>query len=163
MMQRLWCLLSVLMLLLMPPALAESPAALGDVQSRLDAIVSEMAYVRFCKRTTCRYKDIEVNLLSTDDPDMPYKATIDAIMDRPSTMVDKAHYLLEFQDDRWHLIGGEELSDVSSFVFAGDEYEVFSSYSGRTRISHLSNADSTLRVGYRDLYYLIMNEGEERV
>jgi hypothetical protein len=139
---------------------------LANATSRLQAIADELQFVRFCSRATCMFKDIEVNVSPAPGQSptgVSYVATIDAIMDRPSTMVDRAHYLFEFKDGSWELLGGEELSDVSSFVFNRDRYELFSSYSPRTRTARLDSADSTLRVGYRDLYYLLMEEGRERL
>lgn len=56
--------------------------------------------------------------------------------------------------------GGEEVSDVSSFFFEGDTYEVFSAYGSRK--GKLADASSSLRVGYRELYYRVFDRGQER-
>ncbi len=132
-----------------------------EAEQRLQTIAARMESIRFCKRSRgCKYRDIRVTVKPGDKT--PFVGEIDAIMDRPSAVLDKAHYLFEFTQDRWHLLGGEELSDVSSFFFEGDEYEVFSSYSARTRIAKLGNASPTLRVGYKDLYYQVLDHGVER-
>lgn len=143
------------------PTPAVAPIAQAEAEQRLHTIATQMETIRFCRRASgCKYRDITVQV--RPDTSVPFVGEIDAIMDRPSAVLDKAHYRFQFQEGRWHLMGGEELSDVSSFFFDGDEYEVFSSYSARTRINTLSNASSTLRVGYRDLYYQVLDQGVER-
>jgi len=136
-----------------------------DVSQRLASIATQMELVRLCNRPGCRYKDIQFQVLDPDQSSgatIEYRGVIDAVIDRPADTIDKAHYRFEFRQGRWHLMGGEEISDVSSFVFEGDTYEVFSSYSGRTRMDKLANASPKLRVGYRALYQRVMNQGEER-
>lgn len=137
--------------------------ARAEVTQRLQAIADELPFIRFCNRATCRYKDIELSVTPLSMAAGMYEGEITAVMDRPSTTIDKARYRFEFDGDRWHLLGGDELSDVSSFLFNGDTYEVYSAYSGRTRTAKLKSADTALRVGYRDIYYLLMKEGVERV
>lgn len=144
-----------------PPQIASASITPGEAEQRLQTIAAQMETIRFCKRNSgCKYRDIRVTVKPGDKT--LFVGEIDAIMDRPSAVLDKAHYLFEFTQDRWHLLGGEELSDVSSFFFEGDEYEVFSSYSARTRIAKLRNASPTLRVGYKDLYYQVLDQGVER-
>lgn len=145
--------------------IASGPVAASITQTeakqRLQTIATQMESIRFCRRSSgCKYRDITVEV--RPDTRTPFVGEINAIMDRPSAVLDRAHYQFEFKQDRWHLLGGEELSDVSSFFFEGDEYEVFSSYSARTRIAKLSNASATLRVGYKDLYYQVLDRGVER-
>ncbi len=154
-------------ILLLGLAAAPSQAASdrSEVTERLGAIAIQMEEVRLCNRPGCRYKDIDFKVLDPDassEPDVLYRGVIDAVIDRPADTVDKAHYNLEFRQDRWHLVSGEELSDVSSFFFSGDTFEVFSSYSGRTRVDKLANASPKLRVGYRVLYQRITDQGVER-
>ncbi len=132
-----------------------------EAEQRLQTIATQMESIRFCRRNSgCKYRDITVQV--RPGTRTPFMGEIDAIMDRPSAVLDRAHYQFEFRQDRWHLLGGEEISDVSSFFFEGDEYEVFSSYSARTRIAKLGNASATLRVGYKDLYYQVLDRGVER-
>ncbi|MEO1131145.1 MAG: hypothetical protein AAFX40_00400 [Cyanobacteria bacterium J06639_1] len=145
------------------PAQVKAIPSREEVTQRLQAIADEMVYIKFCNRATCKYKDIEVTISPLSMEKGLYEGEIKAVMDRPSTTIDKARYRFEFDGDRWLLLGGEELSDVSSFLFAGDTYEVYSAYSGRTRQAKLKNADIDLRVGYRDLYYLLMKAGVERI
>ena len=136
-----------------------------EATQRLASIATQMELVRLCNRPGCRYKDIHFQVLDPDQSSgatIQYRGVIDAVIDRPADTIDKAHYRFEFWQGRWHLMGGEEISDVSSFVFEGDTYEVFSSYSGRTRIDKLANASPKLRVGYRALYQRVMDQGEER-
>ncbi|MEM9511817.1 MAG: hypothetical protein AAFY57_15120 [Cyanobacteria bacterium J06642_2] len=135
----------------------------ATVTQRLQAIADELEFVRFCNRASCRYRDIEVSVSPVSMEAGMYEGEITAVMDRPSTTIDKARYRFEFDGDRWRLLGGEELSDVSSFFFSGEDYEVYSAYSGRTRLAKLQNADTSLRVGYRDIYFLLMKDGVERV
>ncbi len=133
-------------------------------EQRLEAIAAEMESVRLCNRAGgCRYSDIQVHVSSTSDPTVPYLGTIDAGITRPADYPDKAHYNFEFREGAWHLLGGEEVSDVSSFFFNDDAYEVFSSYSGRTRVDKLSNARPGVRIGYKALYYRVMDHGLERL
>lgn len=158
-------LLLVLMIVLVldPPAWA---ATRDEASQRLGAIAAQMEDVRLCSRPGCRYKDIQFDLLDPDESsatNVEYRGVIDAIIDRPADTLDKAHYSFEFRDGRWQLLGGEELSDVSSFVFEGDTYEVFSSYSGRSRVEKIANASPNLRVGYRALYLRLMDQGQERL
>lgn len=131
--------------------------------ARLQKIAEDMKFIRFCSRATCQFKDIKVEVTSSDNNPEQLLGRIDAVMDRPSTMLDLAHYNFLFDGDRWTLLGGEELSDVSSFTFDDDSYTVYSSYSGRSRTSKLDSADSNLRVGYRDLYYQTLDRGAERL
>ncbi|MEM9567921.1 MAG: hypothetical protein AAF974_06395 [Cyanobacteria bacterium P01_E01_bin.34] len=140
----------------------ETPA-IEIATARLQQIADDMKFIRFCSRATCQFKDIEVKVTPNESASGQLLGRIDAVMDRPSTMLDLAHYNFAFAGDRWELLGGEELSDVSSFSFNGDSYTVYSAYSGRTRTAKLDSADSNLRVGYRDLYYLTMDRGVERV
>lgn len=140
----------------------ETPA-IEIATARLQQIADDMKFIRFCSRATCQFKDIEVNVTPGEAASGQLLGRIDAIMDRPSTMLDLAHYNFAYSGDRWELLGGEELSDVSSFSFTGDSYTVYSAYSGRTRTAKLDSADSNLRVGYRDLYYLTMDRGVERI
>ncbi len=130
---------------------------------RLQKIAENMKFIRFCGRATCQFKDIKVNVTPSESEPGQLLGRIDAVMDRPSTMLDLAHYNFAFAGDRWTLLGGEELSDVSSFTFDGDSYTVYSSYSGRSRTSKLDSANSNLRVGYRDLYYNTLDRGLERL
>ena len=104
-----------------------------------------------------------MNVLPAEDGTPRYTGRIDALLDRPSTMLDLAHYNFAFEGDRWTLLGGEELSDVSSFSFTGSQYDVYSAYNGRSFSSNLANSDSSLRVGYRDLYFIVMDAGLERM
>ena len=140
----------------------EAPA-IEIAAARLQNIADDMKFIRFCSRATCQFKDIEVKVTPDEAAPGQLLGRIDAIMDRPSTMLDLAHYDFAFAGDRWELLGGEELSDVSSFAFDGDSYTVYSAYGGRTRTSKLDSADSNLRVGYRDLYYLTLDSGMERL
>ncbi|MFQ3584746.1 MAG: hypothetical protein SNJ85_07415 [Cyanobacteriota bacterium] len=135
-------------------------------QRRLEAIGEAMQTIRLCNRPNCRYRDISVEvrpISGTDsDPTLEYEGTINAIIDRPSGSLDKAHYRLAFRGGHWELLGGEEVSDVSSFFFEGDTYEIFSTYSTRSRKEKLADARSSLRVGYRELYYRVFDQGRER-
>ncbi|MGQ9836884.1 MAG: hypothetical protein ACUVRV_02680 [Cyanobacteriota bacterium] len=158
--------------LLLPQAEALSPVAeiaptpQAVAQQRLEAIAEAMQTIRLCNRPNCRYRDISVEvrpILGTDtDPLLEYEGTIKAIIDRPSGNLDKAQYRLAFRGGHWQLLGGEEISDVSSFFFEGDTYEVFSTYSTRSRKEKLADARSSLRVGYRELYYRVFDQGQER-
>ena len=138
-------------------------ATIDIATARLQQIAGDMKFIRFCGRATCQFKDIKVDVVSDETAPGQLIGRIDAIMDRPSTMLDLAHYNFAFSGDRWSLLGGEELSDVSSFTFDGDSYTVYSSYSGRSRTAKLDSADSNLRVGYRDLYYNTLDRGKERL
>lgn len=142
----------------------QTPQAVA--QQRLKAIGEAMQTIRLCNRPNCRYRDISVEvrpISGTDtDPTLEYEGTINAIIDRPSGSLDKARYQLRFHQGRWQLLGGEEVSDVSSFFFEGDTYEVFSTYSTRSRKEKLADARSSLRVGYRELYYRVFDQGQER-
>ncbi|NJL99116.1 MAG: hypothetical protein HC924_10030 [Synechococcaceae cyanobacterium SM2_3_2] len=141
------------------------PGGREEVTQRLASIATQMELVRLCNRPGCRYKDIHFQVLDPDQSSggtIEYRGVIDAVIDRPADTIDKAHYRFEFRQGRWHLMGGEEISDVSSFVFEEDTYEVFSSYSGRSRLDKLANASPKLRVGYRALYQRVMDQGEER-
>ncbi|MEN9232145.1 MAG: hypothetical protein Q6L68_14695 [Thermostichus sp. DG02_5_bins_236] len=135
-------------------------------RQRLEIIGKAMESIRLCNRPNCRYRDISVEVrpvLGTEtDPTAEYEGTINAIIDRPSGSLDKAHYRLQFRQGHWQLLGGEEVSDVSSFFFEGDTYEVFSTYSTRSRKEKLADARSSLRVGYRELYYRVFDQGQER-
>lgn len=143
------------------------PTPQAVAQQRLEAIAKTMQTIRLCNRPNCRYRDISVEVrpvLGTDkDPTLEYEGTINAIIDRPSGNFDKARYRLAFRDGHWQLLGGEEISDVSSFFFEGDTYEVFSTYSTRSRKEKLADARSSLRVGYRELYYRVFDQGQERL
>ncbi len=158
----------ILILGLATPSQADPDRSPGrpEVAERLGAIATQMEEIRLCNRPGCRYKDIDFKVLDPDassGSDVLYRGVIDAVIDRPADTVDKAHYNLEFRQDRWHLVSGEELSDVSSFFFSGDTFEVFSSYSGRTRVDKLANASPKLRVGYRVLYQRVTDQGVERL
>ncbi len=161
---------------------------LAEAQRRLETIGEAMRSIRLCNRPNCRYRDISVEVRPVDtsviatrrlgEHDLnparggadgaehlyegEYEGTINAIIDRPSGSLDKAHYRLRFHQGRWQLLGGEEVSDVSSFFFEGDTYEVFSTYSTRSRKEKLADARSSLRVGYRELYYRVFDQGQER-
>ncbi len=142
-----------------------SPTPLAVAQERLQAIGEAMRSIRLCNRPNCRYRDISVEvrpIKSDTDPTLEYEGIINALIDRPSGSLDKARYRLQFRGGRWQLLGGEEISDVSSFVFEGETYEVFSTYGTRSRKEKLADARSSLRVGYRDLYYRILDQGRER-
>ncbi len=140
-----------------PPALV----SLAEAQRRLEAIAEAMRSIRLCNRPNCRYRDISVEVRPIAGAELPeYEGRIDATIDRPSGSLDKARYRLRFHGGRWQLLGGEEVADVSSFFFEGDTYEVFSSY-GR-RKAKLADASSSLRVGYRELYYRVFDQGQER-
>jgi hypothetical protein len=142
---------------------------LAEAQQRLETIGEAMRSIRLCNRPNCRYRDISVEVrpatVSVGDSGAEhlYEGTINAIIDRPSGSLDKAHYQLRFHQGRWQLLGGEEVSDVSSFFFEGDTYEVFSTYSTRSRKEKLADARSSLRVGYRELYYRVFDQGQERL
>ncbi len=144
--------------------LTSTPEAVA--QQRLEAIAQAMESIRLCNRPNCRYRDISVEVRPVSgtetDPSVEYEGTINAIIDRPSGTLDKAHYRLQFRQGHWQLLGGEEVSDVSSFFFEGDTYEVFSAYSNRSRKEKLADAHSSLRVGYRELYYRVLDQGQER-
>lgn len=143
------------------PVISSGSTPEAEVTQRLQQIAAQMDSIRFCRRNSgCKYRDVRVTVRPTETGE--FVGEIDAIMDRPSAVLDQAHYQFKFQENRWRLLGGEELSDVSSFFFEGDEYEVFSSYSARTRIGKLSTASANLRVGYRDLYYQVLDRGVER-
>ncbi|WP_017327425.1 hypothetical protein [Synechococcus sp. PCC 7336] len=142
---------------------AESAVNLEQATARLQAIAEEMKQIRFCNRSTCRFREIEVDVAAAEDGSALYTGRIDARLDRPSAMLDVAHYNLAFEGDRWTLLGGEELSDVSSFSFAGSDYHVYSAYNGRSFSSNLANSNSSLRVGYRDLFFSVMDGGLERI
>ncbi|MEN9221284.1 MAG: hypothetical protein Q6M04_02490 [Thermostichus sp. BF3_bins_97] len=144
-----------------------APDPLVEAQQRLETIGEAMRSIRLCNRPNCRYRDISVEVQPVDsspgaESGPEYKGTINAIIDRPSGSLDKAHYQLRFHQGRWQLLGGEEVSDVSSFFFEGDTYEVFSTYSTRSRKEKLADARSSLRVGYRELYYRVFDQGQER-
>ncbi len=153
------------------PDLARSVPIQSQARERLELIAQGMESIRLCNRLGgCRYDNITINVTPVvnvtliDDPSSTalYQGTIDADITRPADYPDKAHYNFKFVNNHWQLLGGEEVSDVSSFSFNGDQYEVFSSYSGRTRVDKLANARSTLRIGYRALYYRVMDQGLER-
>jgi hypothetical protein len=138
--------------------------SLTVARQRLEAIAEAMRSIRLCNRPNCRYRDIAVEVSVHDGGAEPfYEGSIDAIIDRPSGSLDKAHYRLQFRQGRWQLLGGEEVSDVSSFFFEGDTYEVFSAYGTRSHKAKLADASSNLRVGYRELYYRVFDQGQERL
>ncbi|MEN9225586.1 MAG: hypothetical protein Q6M54_08950 [Thermostichus sp. DRC_bins_24] len=144
-----------------------APDPLAEAQQRLETIGEAMRSIRLCNRPNCRYRDISVEVQPVDsstgaESGPEYEGTINAIIDRPSGSLDRAHYRLRFHQGRWQLLGGEEVSDVSSFFFEGDTYEVFSTYSTRSRKEKLADARSSLRVGYRELYYRVFDQGQER-
>ncbi len=150
-------------------AAQESPepaqwVSLAEAQQRLEAIAEAMHSIRLCNRPNCRYRDISVEVRPIAGVEPPqYEGKIEATLDRPSGSLDKARYRLQLQGGRWHLLGGEEVSDVSSFFFEGDTYEVFSAYGTRSRKARLADASSNLRVGYRELYYRVFDQGQERL
>ncbi|MDX2273592.1 MAG: hypothetical protein NW237_16800 [Cyanobacteriota bacterium] len=150
-----------------PPveAAARQVISREEAEQRLAVIAQAMESIRLCNRPGCRFLQInsQVHPQDAEQPSPIYTGEINAIIDRPAATLDKAHYQLEFREGRWRLLGGEELSDVSSFFFDGDEYEVFSSYSGRTRIEKLQNASPNLRIGYGALYFQIMQAGVEKL
>ena len=135
--------------------------SLAEARQRLEAIAEAMRSIRLCSRPNCRYRDISVEVRPIAGAEPPeYEGRIDAAIDRPSGSLDRAHYRLRFRGGRWQLLGGEEVSDVSSFFFEGDTYEVFSAYGSRK--GKLADASSSLRVGYRELYYRVFDRGQER-
>jgi hypothetical protein len=143
--------------------------SLAEARQRLEAIAEVMRSIRLCNRPNCRYRDIAVDVWPVDisipngGAEPFYEGSIDAMIDRPSGSLDKAHYRLQFRQGRWQLLGGEEVSDVSSFFFEGDTYEVFSAYGTRSHKAKLADAGSNLRVGYRELYYRVFDRGQERL
>jgi len=144
-----------------PAQAAPSSQSLVEAQQRLEAIAAAMRSIRLCNRPNCRYRDISVEVRPVAGAEPPeYEGRIDATIDRPSGSLDRAHYRLQFRGGRWQLLGGEEVSDVSAFFFEGDTYEVFSSYGSRK--AKLADASSSLRVGYRELYYRVFDQGQER-
>lgn len=138
----------------------------AEASERLGKIAEKMQRVRLCNRSAgCRYRDITFDAIPSeaqDDPEVLYTGSISALIERPAGIFDQARYRFQFKGDRWELLGGEEVADVSSFFFEGDHYEVFSSYSSRIRMGKLKDASRNLRVGYRDLYYEVMDSGQER-
>jgi hypothetical protein len=138
--------------------------SLAEARQRLEAIAEAMRSIRLCNRPNCRYRDISVEVHPIAGAEPPeYEGRIDATIDRPSGSFDRARYRLRFQGGRWQLLGGEEVSDVSSFFLEGDSYEVFSAYGTRSRKARLADASSRLRVGYRELYYRVFDQGQERL
>ncbi|MGY2802750.1 hypothetical protein [Thermostichus sp. MS-CIW-37] len=143
--------------------------SLTVARQRLEAIAEAMRSIRLCNRPNCRYRDIAVDVWPVDisipngGAEPFYEGSIDAMIDRPSGSLDRAHYRLQFRQGRWQLLGGEEVSDVSSFFFEGDTYEVFSAYGTRSHKAKLADAGSNLRVGYRELYYRVFDRGQERL
>ncbi len=163
-MRRQLIVLGVLLLTLLwgPPvcAAALSPA---EATVRLETIVAQMRRLRFCSRDSCRYRELSYSLSAR--PDGAYQASINAVIDRPSTVIDTGRYELVLSDGRWQLVGGEELTDVSSFNFQGDRYEIESVYSNRSATGRLTpeRADSNILSGYRALYYEVLQNGIERL
>ncbi len=143
-------------------ALSSPVDSLAEARQRLETIAEAMRSIRLCNRPNCRYRDISVEVRPIAEAELPeYEGRIDATIDRPSGSLDKARYRLRFRGGRWQLLGGEEISDVSSFFFEGDTYEVFSAYGSRK--GKLADASSSLRVGYRELYYRVFDQGQERL
>ncbi|MBD2101287.1 hypothetical protein [Leptolyngbya sp. FACHB-261] len=160
----LMCL--VLTLLWNNPALAATsanpPMSEVEVTARLQDIVNQMQRLRFCSRNSCRYRDLAYQVQAS--PTGLYRASIDAVIDRPSTVIDTGHYELAFANGHWQLLRGEEYTDVSSFSFRGDRYEIESVYSNRSTTGRLSadRADSNVLSGYRALYFDVLKNGVER-
>jgi hypothetical protein len=148
-----------------PVTISPSRAQQLEATQRLQAIADRMQTIRLCKNSNCRYQNLTTQVERVIDPqhaDVSYVGFIDAIMDRPSTSLDRAHYQFQFQQGRWHVVGGEELTSGSSIVFQEDEYQFLNPSYGDVTVDKLTNLKRGLWTGYRDLYFKVMDHGQER-
>ncbi len=131
---------------------------------RLEKIKLEMQRVRFCYNENCYYRNIESKIEPPETEQGQYTATISAVIDRPSTVLDTGDYHFVFADQQWQLAKGEEYTDVADYVFEGDRYEIYSVHTNRTIKGNLAQAKlgGNLKSGYLPLYYDILNNGIER-
>ncbi|MEI6430164.1 MAG: hypothetical protein WCO45_17535, partial [Pseudanabaena sp. ELA607] len=64
----------------------------------------------------------------------------------------------------WHLIKGEEFTDVADFVFIGDRYEIYGVHSNRVQRGTLNPdpSESNIKAGYASLYYQVLDQGWQK-
>lgn len=131
---------------------------------RLEKIKQAMGRIHFCYNENCFYRNIESKIEPPQDDKGAYTATISAVVDRPSAVLDTADYHLVFKDNRWRLLKGEEYTDVADYVFEGDRYEIYSIHTNRAIQGNLTQAkaDGNLKSGYLPVYYDVLDKGVER-
>ncbi len=136
-----------------------------EIVERLDKVKSSMAKIRFCYNENCFYRNISSIITPPTNVKSNYSAVISATIDRPSTVLDTAHYTLNFINHRWQLVKGEEYTDVAEYLFNGDRYEIFSVHSNRSLRGKLAQAskDGNLKSGYLTFYYDIFDNGLEKI
>ncbi|MDX1978249.1 MAG: hypothetical protein SFT94_11315 [Pseudanabaenaceae cyanobacterium bins.68] len=135
-----------------------------DLVSRIELIKTKMAKLRFCHNESCFYREITSEILPPQQNGEPYRATISAIIDRPSASPDKADYHFELTDQRWQLKSGEEYTDVADYSFVGDRYEIFSVHNNRNLHGDINqaNLEGNLKSGYIALYFKVLDHGQEK-
>lgn len=136
-----------------------------DLVARIELIKSKMARLRFCHNESCFYREISSEIVPPHQEGEPYRATISAIIDRPSASPDKADYHFELIDRRWQLRSGEEYTDVADYAFVGDRYEIFSVHNNRNLHGNINQAqvDGNLKSGYLALYFKVLDQGQEKL
>lgn len=134
----------------------------GEARKRFVGIVAQMEKLRFCRSNRCRYEKVRWQVTRDTVAGRPYKGLIRADIVRPSKTIDSGRYVFSFLGGRWQLVSGTETTDVNDATYVGDSYE-FTSHYGRTPISgKLSDPESSLETGYKQLYLQILDRGRER-
>ncbi len=163
---------------------SDTPETNLDLVESLELIKQKMAKARFCYNESCVYRNITSKITPPARDDQPYTATISAAMSRPSASPDLADYHFVYepliyesaanesaanqkssnQKRTWHLVKGEEFTDVADFVFVGDHYEIYGVHSNRVQRGNLTPdiSESNIKAGYLTLYYQILDQGWQR-
>lgn len=145
---------------------AAAPAPSGtQIVERFENIRNKMAKLRFCNNESCFYRNVSSKVIPPTDKNPHYTAEISAAVERPSSSPDLADYHFVYANDLWHLVKGEEFTDVADYVFIGDRYEIYSVHNSHTLKGELAKAkeDSGIKSGYLPLYYEVLDHGNERV
>lgn len=141
---------------------ASDPSGEAETRRRFVGIVAQMEKLRFCRSSRCRYDKVRWQVTRDTAAGHPYRGLIRADIVRPSKTIDSGRYVFSFVGERWQLVSGTETTDVNDATYVGDSYE-FTSHYGRTPISgKLSDPESSLETGYKQLYLQILDRGRER-
>ncbi|WP_287128113.1 hypothetical protein [Candidatus Cyanaurora vandensis] len=134
---------------------AEQPP---QVRQRLEAIVTQMKGLQFCKSGGCLYRNIQY-ILTPDKTKKTYQAVVKADIERRSQTFDRGSYRFIFQEPTgWQLVGGTESTDVNETVYTQNRYESNSVYSRQANRGLVAD----LPTGYKFLYLQVLNQGQER-
>jgi hypothetical protein len=153
-----------------------------DLVESLEVIKQKMAKARFCYNESCTYRNITSKIMPPATAHEPYTATISAAISRPSASPDLADYHFAYEPvgravnngqthalneptaQHWHLIKGEEFTDVADFVFIGDHYEIYGVHSNRVQRGTLNPdpSESNIKAGYASLYYQVLDQGWQK-